>query len=650
MAKWIWYPGDFELYHSMLVHTRRQENGFDYPSMWYVPRPELQCTFEKDVTLEEDTEITVVTHGKGFVRLNGEKFGPVNQPLIFPKGSYRVYIETEDVEHFPALFIADGPLATDESWSADRRDGVRRKSACDPAFLAPTDDPSIFPFLYKDIAPVETEEIDGGILYDFGVESFGPVTLKAEKAMGDIHIVYGESKEEALDEVNAIVREVLPAFSGEDKRPCRAFRWIWVKAENGDPAIKAELEYLPIEDIASFETDDEKLKKIWEISVRTFHLDSRECYLDGVKRDRWSWSGDSYQSYMINRALYFDEAIIRRTIRSQLGKPPYLQHINTINDYSGYLILSVWDHYFATGDREFVASIWPELKALYDFIVGRLDETGYVVKRDGDWIFIDWSDIDKDGALCAEQVILWQVYQVMARLSALMGETGDYQEKADKLKENIFRDFWDEERGAFIDSFTSGKRNITRHANILAILFDMVDEEKAARMTQNVLLGDLAKPITTPYFKFFELMALSKRGEIKLVEDFIDAYWGGMVDLGATTVWEQFDPTEEGIAHYAMYGQKFGRSLCHAWGSGPIALLGTYVAGVRPTGIAYETFEVAPAPGKYASFKAVVPVKNGKVTVNYENGHVSAIATRDGGTLKFEGKEIAMPENVEVTI
>ena len=58
-ARWIWYPGDFELYHFMLVHTRRQENGFDYPSMWYVPRPELLCTFEKDVTLEEDTEITV---------------------------------------------------------------------------------------------------------------------------------------------------------------------------------------------------------------------------------------------------------------------------------------------------------------------------------------------------------------------------------------------------------------------------------------------------------------------------------------------------------------------------------------------------------------------------------------------------------------
>ena len=123
-----------------------------------------------------------------------------------------------------------------------------------------------------------------------------------------------------------------------------------------------------------------------------------------------------------------------------------------------------------------------------------------------------------------------------------------------------------------------------------------------------------------------------------------------MVDLGATTVWEQFDPTEEGIAHYAMYGQKFGRSLCHAWGSGPIALLGTYVAGVRPTGVAYETFDVAPAPGKYESFKAVVPVKSGRVTVRYENGQVSAMATRAGGTLKFAGKEIAMPANEEVSL
>lgn len=650
MAEWIWYPGDFELYHAMLVHTRREEDGFDYPCMWYVPRPELQCTFEKDVLLEEETSAAVVTRSKGFVRINGEKLGGVNKSLRFPKGNYRVEIELCDTARFPAMFIADGPLASDGSWLVHRRDWVRRNAAHDPVFACPQDDPAVFPFLYKTLKPVSAEECGGGMLYDFGEEAFGPVTLTTTASMGEVLLVYGESREEALDAENAVVRETLPAFDGERKRPCRAFRWIFVKAAAGRPEMKAELEYLPIEDIASFDNGDGKLGKIWEIAARTFHLNSRECYLDGIKRDRWSWSGDAYQSFMVNRYLYFDEAIVRRTIRTLLGKPPYLQHVNTINEYSGYVILSVWDHYFATGDKAFVASVWPEVRALYQFIAGRLDENGYVVRRENDWIFIDWADIDKEGAVAAEQIVFWKVCCVMAELAKLMGEDGDYALRAVRLRENILRDYWDEERGAFIDSFTSGRKNITRHANIFALLYDFVDGEKAARITGGVLLGELAKPITTPYFKFFELMALAKRGEMEAVEDFIASYWGGMVDLGATTVWEQFDPNEEGIAHYAMYGQKFGRSLCHAWGSGPIALLGQYIAGVRPTDVAYESFEVAPAPGKYGHFNAVVPVKNGKVTVTYENGGVTALATRAGGVLKFAGRSVVMPAGEEVRI
>ena len=31
MAQWIWYYGDFEIYHTLQLHARRQEYGADYP-------------------------------------------------------------------------------------------------------------------------------------------------------------------------------------------------------------------------------------------------------------------------------------------------------------------------------------------------------------------------------------------------------------------------------------------------------------------------------------------------------------------------------------------------------------------------------------------------------------------------------------------
>ena len=80
---------------------------------------------------------------------------------------------------------------------------------------------------------------------------------------------------------------------------------------------------MPLTDIGSFRCDDERVEKIFDLCVYTLHLNSRECYTDGIKRDRWVWAGDAYQSFMINPYLYFDTKIIKRTILHLLGTPPY---------------------------------------------------------------------------------------------------------------------------------------------------------------------------------------------------------------------------------------------------------------------------------------------------------------------------------------
>ena len=53
-AKWIWHPGEFEIYHHMLLSFRRQEKGCDYPCVWHVCRPEANVRFRKTFTAEKD--------------------------------------------------------------------------------------------------------------------------------------------------------------------------------------------------------------------------------------------------------------------------------------------------------------------------------------------------------------------------------------------------------------------------------------------------------------------------------------------------------------------------------------------------------------------------------------------------------------------
>lgn len=142
---------------------------------------------------------------------------------------------------------------------------------------------------------------------------------------------------------------------------------------------------------------------------------------------------------------------------------------------------------------------------------------------------------------------------------ALGGDAKPYTERADRLKTVINEKFWDEEKHAYIDTYTSGRRNVTRHAAIFAILYDFVDRKTADDFVKNILENDSVTKITTPYFELYELMAFCKLGHIGYAQNMIDSYWGGMLKLGATTIWEQYDPTESGVAHYGMYGNKFGK-------------------------------------------------------------------------------------------
>lgn len=201
--------------------------------------------------------------------------------------------------------------------------------------------------------------------------------------------------------------------------------------------------------------------------------------------------------------------------------------------------------------------------------------------------------------------------------------TAFYEKRAEELRQAVLDFYWDEEKGALIDSFTSGRRNVTRHANIVAILFDFADEEQKELIRKNVLCNEKIPQITTPYFKFFELDAFGKLGDLDRIWETLHGYWGGMLGRGAVTFWELFDPKQEGREQYGMYGDPFGKSLCHAWGASPIYLLGRYFLGVRPTSPGYKTYEVKPAVQYFKKLDCTVPVGEKSVHIVLKDGEIT---------------------------
>lgn len=646
---WMWYYGDYEIYHSMKTNLRRQEWSAFVPPLWKVSTPYPSVRFKKTFTCEGGA-FRCFLNGQGRIRLD-KVTCPEGQWVTLTPGQHTIVIAVYREEGLPAAFVESDVCPSDGSWMSDYYVGNYSPAGWNPELNDPKVSPEVFPFAYEKCQPVAVEETDIGRLYDFGKELFGFLNLGAANPDDTMEVYYGESREEALDPAHCILLE---GVSGQDayRLRQRAFRYVCIKNAPKELQVDADHEYLPLEKKGSFTCSDPVFNKIYDTAVRTFHLNCREAFLDGIKRDRWIWGGDAYQSARINSYLFADKQIEQRTAIGLLGKAPIEQHINTILDYSFLWIIGLKEHDLVYGDREYLKRAFPMAVKLMNFCETQLNADGFVETTSPyDWTFIDWADIDKEGPVCAEQILMVAAYKTLSHMASSLDEDGaSYDKKADALLEQINKRYWDEAQGAFIDSYRSGKRNVTRHANIFAVMYDLVTPEQRESILTRVLKNDNVPKITTPYFMGYELDVLGKLGEIQQIEQVLSDYWGGMLQVGAETIWEEYKPYEKGIEHYAMYGNKYGRSLCHAWGAGPVYIFGRYYLGVYPTTEGYKTYKVAPNLGGLAHMQGVVPVGDGTVSVEMDKKTLKVKTTKPGGTLVLGGKEYPLPVDKEICI
>jgi hypothetical protein len=156
------------------------------------------------------------------------------------------------------------------------------------------------------------------------------------------------------------------------------------------------------------------------------------------------------------------------------------------------------------------------------------------------------------------------------------------------------------------------------------------------------------------FYGYYVIEALGKAGETTAALDMIRQYWGGMLDLGATTFWEDFDlawtenagridePVPPGKADiHGDFGAHcyvgFRHSFCHGWAGGPTAFLSHRVLGIRPAAPGFAKVRVQPDLGDLEWAEGSYPTPNGVIKVRHEK--------RPDGTVK---SDITLPPGVEL--
>ena len=648
-GKWIWKYRDFEFLQARRCLLSREERGAVVPAFFEIPTTAHSVRFRTKVTLDAPTEIRVAAEQTVSVVLDGVRLSAADCYAI-PAGSHRLEVVVGNETGICALRVDGDVIHSDENWEAD--DYSNRFGRVGTSPLIGAESPNTYRLPERPVQPAADERTADDRVLDFGCD--GMMHIALEHVTGNGRIFYGESREELYSDRCVIVDSFGPA-ARIDFRP-RGCRYIRLTGA-ADCAVTAYESYLPVHDRSSFAADA-PWQSIYDVSKKTLALCTRMFYLDGIKRDHWYWAGDAYITALMDYYSLGNFEAVKRTLIALRGNESVRMPTNNIPGYSFYYLMMLHDYYMYSGDADFIARNYDFARSALALFDPMIDDTGFLAHsgRQNDWWwFIDWHDLEIGTYNCVMQLLYRQALASMGVLAHACGRADDaarYDAQAAHLTAQINRCFWDATQGAYVSALDAALRpsqQVRRHQNLLAICFGVADDARMRRIVDTVIDNDRIPQITTPFFRFFQYDAMFRMGRASEALDGIHAYWGGMLALGATTVWEEFDPHMTGTAHYAMYGEPFDKSLCHAWGAGPLYFIGRHLAGIRPETPGCRTYTVTPITDAI-DFDVTVPAGDGTIRVRTAGGRVTVCATIAGGVLSVGGRSYPIAAGTELTV
>ncbi len=478
---------------------------------------------------------------------------------------------------------------------------------------------------------MQTEEGKmASVLLDFGCEIHGGLKIlqwTEDTGVGaKIRIRFGESVTETMSEIghstNATNDHAMRDFvvdMGAFSSNCfgeTGFRFVRVDLlEESKVQLKSILAVLVYKDVpyrGSFHCSDELLDQIWMMGAYTVHLNMQEYIWDGVKRDRLVWVGDLHPEILTIRSVFGADDSVERSLELAREDAPLPNWMNGMVTYSMWYAIIVYDWYYYTGNLEWVRSQAEYLKGMAKQLSDSIDETGksaYPKER-----FLDWPSHDKADVVDAGmQAIHYMAAERLAELFEMIGE----QEMALCCRKDMKR----------LKEYHVDAGDAKQAAALLA-LAGLADPEKT---NEEVLKKDGAAGMST-YMGYYILAARALAGDYKGCLDCIREYWGGMLSLGATTFWEDFDiewmkkaapidrfPKEGEVDVHGTYGRYcykgFRHSLCHGWASGSTAWLTEYILGIHILEPGCKKIQLTPNLGDLDWAEGTYPTPLGELKV-----------------------------------
>jgi len=482
---------------------------------------------------------------------------------------------------------------------------------------------------YSEFMRIEKE---GFFILDFGKEVSGGVRLFTRDICKDysIRLRFGESVGEACSEIGE--KGSTNDHSSRDfciKVPPMSdntfgetgFRFVRIDFKGDFWLIRnvvAAVNNDEREEIGYFKCDDEIINKIFDTAAYTLRLNLHNgVFWDGVKRDRLCWIGDSYPEMKAALCLYDDKKEILNSLKFTYDATPGTNWMNGIPTYNVWWLLILFGNYRYDGNKE-------NIKQYRNYIFDLLKAYDNCIKDDGtvafDMYFIDWpSHYEGDNDLVKKNDeysgVVYLLKYCIKRIKEIFAEfcDKDILNISDKLLSKI----------------NKNKLVVKKYKQIAALA--VLNDEKNGM--EELLLHGGPEGLST-FQSYFILSAISEFGKYDEALQILKEYYGGMLSVGATTFFEDFDlewlkdaapitrlPVGNEKDIHGDYGKfcykGFRHSLCHGWSCGVIPYLVENVAGIKC--IDHNHYSFNPHLSFLKKVDCAFPTPYGLIKVKIEN-------------------------------
>jgi len=482
-----------------------------------------------------------------------------------------------------------------------------------------------------------TETDTSSILLDYGKELHGGLQLVMGGSSGRepsmVRIRFGESVGEANS--TTYNSDWLMGFSTDDhaKRDIvmeiprsgmieignTGFRFVRIDLLQENTTInlkeaRAILRYREIPYLGSFKSSNPRLDSIWITGAYTTHLNMQEFLWDGIKRDRLVWLGDFHPELKTITTVFGYNEVVPKSLDLACKQYPLPNWMNGMSSYSMWYLIIHHDWYMQNADLNF-------LKKHKDYIIGLIDLIDSKISEDGTenlsrFRFLDWpSTPNREGVEAGYRALLLWSLKDAEELCNILGE-----EKSALVCKTAMEK---------LNRIIMPHNNLKQAAALMAVA-GTLDPEKACR---EVIAVDGAKRFST-FYGLYMLDALSMAGMYEKAIEIASNYWGGMLDMGATTFWEDFNVewkensarldefTPEGKNDiHGSFGDfcypSYRHSFCHGWASGVTSWLTMNVLGIKIVEPGCKTLKIEPYLGNLQWVEGTYPTPLGIVKIKH---------------------------------